>query len=393
MLNVLHSFANLKANTIAIYGAGAYGLSVRNDIAQERPDITVACFLDTFKPSGTIDDFDLVNINDVDTTLLQSLDAIIIASANYEDIGEKVEKLGFSSLYILMRSLEDEKLRQDKNVFEATEALISERDYHRYFHTMYYWRYLALRQEHFGDPAPVPPLMTSIPPEMREAFTMGGQCEILDYKVWDKRYPSNYPLIYTDEEVDDCLRRIDEGENSIYGQLDVWFREALQKYPIEGTEVAVMGSLTPWYESLCIKFGGHPVTIDYNAIISKTKRISTLTTEELKSRKSGFDHAISISSFEHDGLGAYGDPIDPDGDLKAMRNMKNVIKPGGLMFFNVPVSWDDMIYFNEFRSYGRVRLAMMFEGFELVDSWGYSESRLQAEPKKVFNPLFVLKNK
>ncbi len=33
----------------------------------------------------------------------------------------------------------------------------------------------------------------------------------------------------------------------------------------------------------------------------------------------GFDMALSISSFDHDGLGRYGDPLDPVGDLKAMR--------------------------------------------------------------------------
>ena len=32
-----------------------------------------------------------------------------------------------------------------------------------------------------------------------------------------------------------------------------------------------------------------------------------------------FDSVVSFSSIEHSGLGRYGDPLDPDGDLKTMQ--------------------------------------------------------------------------
>ena len=41
-----------------------------------------------------------------------------------------------------------------------------------------------------------------------------------------------------------------------------------------------------------------------------------------------FDVVLSISSFEHDGLGRYGDPLNPDGDLAAMRSTRRLLKPG-----------------------------------------------------------------
>jgi Caenorhabditis protein of unknown function, DUF268 len=44
--------------------------------------------------------------------------------------------------------------------------------------------------------------------------------------------------------------------------------------------------------------------------------------EQWEHERTLFDAGFSISSFEHDGLGMYGDPLDPDGDLKAMRKMK-----------------------------------------------------------------------
>lgn len=43
-----------------------------------------------------------------------------------------------------------------------------------------------------------------------------------------------------------------------------------------------------------------------------------------------FDAVVSISSYEHDGLGRYGDPINPDGDLIAMEKTKKMLKEDGL---------------------------------------------------------------
>lgn len=40
------------------------------------------------------------------------------------------------------------------------------------------------------------------------------------------------------------------------------------------------------------------------------------------------DFAISYSSWEHDGLGRYGDPVDPWGDVKAMQRASCYVKPG-----------------------------------------------------------------
>jgi hypothetical protein len=75
----------------------------------------------------------------------------------------------------------------------------------------------------------------------------------------------------------------------------------------------------------------------------------------MEARAPGFDVGFSISSFEHDGLGMYGDPLDPDGDLKAMRKMTERIKPGGLLFVAVPTGRDKLL-FNNASIYGRVCL-------------------------------------
>lgn len=53
--------------------------------------------------------------------------------------------------------------------------------------------------------------------------------------------------------------------------------------------------------------------------------------------KGPFDIVLSISSFDHSGLGRYGDPLDPDGDLRAMRFVRSVMQQKhSLLFLTVP---------------------------------------------------------
>ncbi|VDM34294.1 unnamed protein product [Toxocara canis] len=72
------------------------------------------------------------------------------------------------------------------------------------------------------------------------------------------------------------------------------------------------------------------------------------------------DFVVSFSSIEHSGLGRYGDPLDPIGDLREMQKIQCLLKRGGLLFIGLPVGVDAVV-FNAHRIYGRLRLAMMFE--------------------------------
>lgn len=53
---------------------------------------------------------------------------------------------------------------------------------------------------------------------------------------------------------------------------------------------------------------------------------------------------------EHVGLGRYGDALDPEGDLKAMRELMRVVAPGGTLLFVTPVG-KPRIQFNAHRIY------------------------------------------
>lgn len=250
---------------------------------------------------------------------------------------------------------------------------------------------LDLCVELFGQADPVEPPPHEIPAAIMARFTLGGRIPI-EQNYLDATYPANWPIIYTDRQIDFYIEKLRRGEWFIYGQTDFWMWDAIAAHPIAGLDVVNMGSLTPWYEATCLHFGAKPTTIDYNPILNKSARLTTMTTrqwDELGPDAPRFDVGWSISSFEHDGLGMYGDPLDPDGDLKAMKKMRRVIKPGGLLFLSIPVG-KDKILFNNARIYGRIRLPMLMSGWQKVGAYGMLNEHYDG-PGHV-QPVFILRN-
>jgi SAM-dependent methyltransferase len=98
-------------------------------------------------------------------------------------------------------------------------------------------------------------------------------------------------------------------------------------------------------------------------------RLSHLTSEPANLMGLPFANA-SIQSLscmhvvEHVGLGRYGDPIDPDGDLKAMTEIRRVLAPGGSLLFVVPTG-RPKIRFNAHRIYSYSQIASAFADLKL----------------------------
>jgi SAM-dependent methyltransferase len=69
---------------------------------------------------------------------------------------------------------------------------------------------------------------------------------------------------------------------------------------------------------------------------------------------------------EHVGLGRYGDPLDPDGDLKAISELVRVVAPGGDLLVATPVG-QPRVAFNAHRVYDHEAFARYFAPLELVE--------------------------
>lgn len=71
-----------------------------------------------------------------------------------------------------------------------------------------------------------------------------------------------------------------------------------------------------------------------------------------------------LHTVEHVGLGRYGDPIDPQGDVKAAKELARVLKPGGSFLFVTPVG-KPKIAFNAHRIYSYDQVLALFPGLKL----------------------------
>jgi SAM-dependent methyltransferase len=78
------------------------------------------------------------------------------------------------------------------------------------------------------------------------------------------------------------------------------------------------------------------------------------------------DSLSCLHAIEHFGLGRYGDPIDIDGHLKALKNMHKILKKDGIFYFSTPIG-KQRIEFNAHRVFSPAYLLKKFsEEYELL---------------------------
>ncbi|EGT36030.1 hypothetical protein CAEBREN_32691 [Caenorhabditis brenneri] len=160
---------------------------------------------------------------------------------------------------------------------------------------------------------------------------------------------------------------------------------AMSGYPLDGVNGFVVGSMQPWVEVMALQHGKLIVFIFTNKEFKD--RLSSILQVDFAKRweqyAGSFDFAASFSSIEHSGLGRYGDPIDPIGDLREMMKIKCMLKKGGLLFLGIPYG-TDAIQFNSHRIYGSIRLAMMLYGFDWLASYsGEQEQPIELNSRRL----------
>lgn len=97
---------------------------------------------------------------------------------------------------------------------------------------------------------------------------------------------------------------------------------------------------------------------------------------------------------EHFGLGRYGDTIDPDAHIKALKAFQRVLKPGGKLYLSVPVGKTNKICFNAHRIYRPQTIISILDlmqviemsyvyGFDTIKCMQYSDNALQIYQDKL----------
>ena len=78
-----------------------------------------------------------------------------------------------------------------------------------------------------------------------------------------------------------------------------------------------------------------------------------------------FDLIACVSTLEHIGVaGRYGSDDQPEGDLRAMGEIKRILKPGGILLATVPYGDKDILPINKL--YNKTRIDDLFSGLEII---------------------------
>jgi hypothetical protein len=160
-----------------------------------------------------------------------------------------------------------------------------------------------------------------------------------------------------------------------------------------GKEVAVIGTTIPWIEAILLNNNNIVTTIEYNVPELKTNKLNVLSYWDFIKDNKKYDCIITYSSIEHSGLGRYGDPLNPNGDIETMNNLYEKLIDDGLLFFGAPIGSDALVW-NVHRVYGKIRLPLLFNNFEEIEWIGGNKNILDTPlHNNGQQPLIILKNK
>ena len=182
---------------------------------------------------------------------------------------------------------------------------------------------------------------------------------------------------------------------------DLWLLTALQQLALQDKTILIVGSSDPWYEVLCLAFRARSIdVVDYNRVTYEHEQLRTFTAQEFwtsTTHEHTYDVVLCISSLDHSGLGRYGDPIAPDGDLIFMKQLATAsfFSHATKVVVTVPLG-EDLLAFNLMRIYGKKRLALLFQDYSIVHKYGYSKERVDQKYggnrnfRQTYEPVFVL---
>jgi|GEM_PF-1225729 Caenorhabditis protein of unknown function, DUF268. len=243
----------------------------------------------------------------------------------------------------------------------------------------------------YRPPAGDPP--REVPPEHLEEFTMGGKIPVT-HRYFNETggfSTANSPKFYQY-----IFERFEDRTFSCwYGREADAFYDALGKYDPKGQTVIIWGLLGCNCEAMALwKGAARVVVVEYNKPQCEYPRLEIMNHEELRASNLKADLAISFSSFEHDGLGGYGDPIDPQGDLKAMKMAAEYLKDDGRLFLGVPLGRDCLMW-NQGRIYGPARLPLLLSGWQCLDVFNSAQGNSPDFPfdlplEEKHQPILVL---
>lgn len=205
------------------------------------------------------------------------------------------------------------------------------------------------------------------PPEsLYQEYTLGGKIPIVD-RYFNESNNSANPPRNTKSDYEKFFSLLDKKIFNYYGNEGKAFFEVIKKYSFTNKNVTIWGLTGINLEAFSLWAGANNVyVIEYNKPIIDHEKIRVFDYAEFESENMQSDIAISYSSFEHDGLGRYGDPLNPSGDIIAMQHAHEHLSDDGILLLGVPLGLDCLVW-NAHRIYGKLRLPLILQNFKLLD--------------------------
>ena len=248
--------------------------------------------------------------------------------------------------------------------------------------------------------------MEYIPEHMLNSYTLNGQIPVRQWffndaiektaiTTWSNTYLQSFIDRFT---FDNIINQNTGGEQYLHGAN--YHLNAILKYidNIKNKHVAVIGSQYPWIEAILVNAGAKSITtVEYNVPVCNHNIIKTISYDVFCMSTDKYDAIFSYSSIEHSGLGRYGDPLNPTGDIETMAHIYGKLNTNGYCFLGVPVG-KDLLAWNACRIYGEKRLKLLLlDKFKEIEWIGCDRNYVHTEtnqpgsnPKWEMQPIIVL---
>lgn len=134
-----------------------------------------------------------------------------------------------------------------------------------------------------------------------------------------------------------------------------------------------IGSYRQFIIGLLAAFSVTTLDVRERKAASSRETVMTGDASALPFDDGSFPAIVSLCAVEHFGLGRYGDPFDPHGDMKAFAEMKRVCAPGGEIIFTTTfTAAHPSIAMNAHRIYTHCQIQELCAGLEPVEEKIYS---------------------
>tara|TARA_B100000161_G_scaffold168084_1_gene120268 strand:+ start:1517 stop:2278 length:762 start_codon:yes stop_codon:yes gene_type:complete len=239
-----------------------------------------------------------------------------------------------------------------------------------------------------------------IPEEIRNEYTMNEKIPVFEWYFdgskkdgvkWSNSLIQEHMNMFTQEKI----KNKTEGPSPYGNEVCFNLLKSFEDYNIKNKNVAVVGSETPWIEAILLNMSNKVTTIEYNVPSINFEDIELQCKDyfnHFDKNTEIYDAIVTFSSIEHSGLGRYGDPLDPNGDIKTMNNIYKNLSEDGLVIWGAPVG-KDAVTWNAHRIYGPNRLPLIFNNFKELKWYGRSKQQCFSLPLTkdcLYQPVVVL---